>query len=126
MSAFPTPMSRRSRSRTVSRTRRCCSSATFSRPDGRQAAVQCDIEPTDTVAIWGAGPVGQMTIRSAILLGAKQVVAIDRLPERLSMARAGGAITINFEEESVIERLNDLTGGKGPETCIDAGCLQGA
>jgi threonine dehydrogenase-like Zn-dependent dehydrogenase len=75
--------------------------------------VQCDIEPTDTVAIWGAGPVGQMTIRSAILLGAKQVIAIDRLPERLSMARAGGAITINFEEESVVERLNDLTDGKG-------------
>src|SRR5438552_18078970 len=89
-------------------------------PTGWQAAVQCDIEPTDTVAIWGAGPVGQMTIRSAILLGAKQVIAIDRLPERLSMARAGGAITINFEEESVIERLNELTGGKGPEKCIDA------
>ena len=89
-------------------------------PTGWQAAVQCDIEPTDTVAIWGCGPVGQMTIRSAVLLGAKQVVAIDRLPERLSMARAGGAITINFEEESVIERLNELTGGKGPEKCIDA------
>src|SRR6201997_3089192 len=89
-------------------------------PTGWQAAVQCDIEPTDTVAIWGAGPVGQMTIRSAILLGAKQVIAIDRLPERLSMAKAGGAITINFEEESVIERLNELTGGKGPEKCIDA------
>ena len=89
-------------------------------PTGWQGAVQCDIQPTDTVAIWGCGPVGQMTIRSAILLGAKQVIAIDRLPERLSMARAGGAITINFEEESVIERLNELTGGKGPEKCIDA------
>jgi threonine dehydrogenase-like Zn-dependent dehydrogenase len=89
-------------------------------PTGWQAAVQCDIEPTDTVAIWGAGPVGQMTIRSAVLLGAKQVISIDCLPERLSMARAGGAITINFEEESVVERLNDLTGGKGPEKCIDA------
>jgi threonine dehydrogenase-like Zn-dependent dehydrogenase len=89
-------------------------------PTGWQAAVQCDIQPTDTVAIWGCGPVGQMTIRSAVLLGAKQVIAIDRLPERLSMAKAGGAITINFEEESVIERLNDLTGGKGPEKCIDA------
>jgi threonine dehydrogenase-like Zn-dependent dehydrogenase len=82
--------------------------------------VQCDIQPTDTVAIWGCGPVGQMAIRSAVLLGAKQVVAIDHLPERLSMAEAGGAITINFDEESVIERLNDLTGGKGPEKCIDA------
>lgn len=89
-------------------------------PTGWQAAVQCDVQPTDTVAIWGCGPVGQMTLRSAVLLGAKQVIAIDRLPERLSMAKAGGAITINFEEESVVERLNELTGGKGPEKCIDA------
>jgi threonine dehydrogenase-like Zn-dependent dehydrogenase len=88
-------------------------------PTGWQAAVQCEIEPHDTVAIWGAGPVGQMAVRSAILLGAKQVVCIDRLPERLSMAAAGGAITINFAEESVVERLNELTGGKGPEKCID-------
>ncbi len=89
-------------------------------PTGWQAAVQCDIQPTDTVAIWGCGPVGQMAIRSAILLGAKQVVAIDHLPERLEMAQAGGAITINFDEESVVERLNELTGGEGPEKCIDA------
>ncbi|TWA77595.1 threonine dehydrogenase-like Zn-dependent dehydrogenase [Azospirillum brasilense] len=89
-------------------------------PTGWQAAAQCDIQPTDTLAIWGCGPVGQMTIRSAVLLGAKQVIAIDRVPERLSMAKAGGAITINFEEESVVERLNELTGGKGPEKCIDA------
>ncbi|TJU70457.1 MAG: glutathione-dependent formaldehyde dehydrogenase, partial [Mesorhizobium sp.] len=89
-------------------------------PTGWQAAVQCEIEPSDTVAIWGCGPVGQMAIRSAILLGAKQVVAIDCLPERLSMAGAGGAITINFLEESVVERLNELTGGKGPDKCIDA------
>ncbi len=88
-------------------------------PTGWQAAVQCDIQPTDTVAIWGCGPVGQMAIRSAILLGAKQVIAIDRLPERLSMAQAGGAITINFDEESVVERLDELTDGKGPEKCID-------
>jgi threonine dehydrogenase-like Zn-dependent dehydrogenase len=88
-------------------------------PTGWQAVVQCDIEPTDTVAIWGCGPVGQMAIRSAILLGAKQVIAIDRLPERLGMAEAGGAITINFEDESVVERLNELTQGKGPEKCID-------
>jgi len=89
-------------------------------PTGWQAAVQCDIQPTDTVAIWGCGPVGQMTIRSAILLGAKQVIAIDRIPERLAMAEAGGAITINIDEDSVIERLNELTNGKGPEKCIDA------
>ncbi|MEE7478898.1 zinc-dependent alcohol dehydrogenase [Methylobacterium hispanicum] len=88
-------------------------------PTGWQAAVQADIQPTDTVAIWGCGPVGQMTIRSAVLLGAEQVVAIDHLPERLEMAEAGGAITINFEEENVVERLNELTGGEGPEKCID-------
>lgn len=89
-------------------------------PTGWQAAVQCDIQPTDTVAVWGCGAVGQMAIRSAILLGAKQVIAIDRLPERLSMAEAAGAITIDFSRESVIERLNDLTHGQGPEKCIDA------
>ncbi|UWU89933.1 zinc-dependent alcohol dehydrogenase [Bradyrhizobium sp. CB1015] len=88
-------------------------------PTGWQAAVQCDIEPTDTVAIWGCGPVGQMAIRSAILLDANQVIAIDCLPERLSMAEAGGATTINFETESVVERLQELTDGKGPEKCID-------
>ncbi|MFC5068022.1 zinc-dependent alcohol dehydrogenase [Flaviflagellibacter deserti] len=89
-------------------------------PTGWQAAVQCDIQPRDTVAIWGCGPVGQMAIRSAILLGAEQVVAIDCLPERLSMAEAAGATTIDFLNESVIERLNEITGGKGPEKCIDA------
>jgi threonine dehydrogenase-like Zn-dependent dehydrogenase len=88
-------------------------------PTGWQAAVQADIQPTDTVAIWGCGPVGQMTIRSAVLLGAEQVIAIDHIPERLEMAEAGGAITINFETESVVERLNELTGGEGPEKCID-------
>jgi threonine dehydrogenase-like Zn-dependent dehydrogenase len=88
-------------------------------PTGWQAAVQCDIQPEDTVVVWGAGPVGQFAIRSAVLLGAKQVVCIDELPERLAMAEAGGAITINFREESVIERLNQLTNGKGPEKCID-------
>jgi threonine dehydrogenase-like Zn-dependent dehydrogenase len=72
------------------------------------------------VAIWGCGPVGQFCIRSAVLLGAKQVIAIDNVPERLAMAEAGGATTVNFEEESVVERLNDLTSGKGPEKCIDA------
>jgi threonine dehydrogenase-like Zn-dependent dehydrogenase len=89
-------------------------------PTGWQAAVQCDIQPYDTVAIWGAGPVGQFAIRSAVLLGAKQVICIDHLPERLSMARAGGATTIDFEQESVLERLKELTRGKGPEKCIDA------
>lgn len=89
-------------------------------PTGWQAAVACDIQPTDTVAVWGAGPVGQFCIRSAVLLGAKQVVCIDRVPERLAMAKAGGALTINFDEESVLERLAELTQGRGPEKCIDA------
>ena len=89
-------------------------------PTGWQAAVQCDIQPTDTVAIWGAGPVGQFALRSAILLGAEQVVVIDRLDERLQMAEAAGAITINFQDESVIERLSELTRGRGPDKCIDA------
>jgi threonine dehydrogenase-like Zn-dependent dehydrogenase len=89
-------------------------------PTGWQAVMQCDIQPTDTVAIWGAGPVGQFCIRSAMLLGARQVIAIDDVPERLRMAEAGGAIIINFAKESVTERLNELTGGKGPEKCIDA------
>ncbi|MBT3069992.1 glutathione-dependent formaldehyde dehydrogenase [Rhodomicrobium sp. Az07] len=90
-------------------------------PTGWQAAVQCDIQPTDTVAVWGAGPVGQFCIRSAVLLGAKKIVAIDRLDDRLSMAKAGGADEIiNFEKEDVFERLKDLTDGNGPEKCIDA------
>ena len=89
-------------------------------PTGWQAVVQCDIQPTDTVAIWGAGPVGQFAIRSAVMLGAKQVIAIDHVAERLAMAAAGGAITINYDDEKVVERLNELTGGKGPEKCIDA------
>ncbi len=89
-------------------------------PTGWQAAAQCDIQPTDTVAVWGAGPVGQFAIRSALMMGAEQVICIDHVPERLSMARAGGAITINFDEESVLERLKELTRGKGPEKCIDS------
>jgi threonine dehydrogenase-like Zn-dependent dehydrogenase len=89
-------------------------------PTGWQAASQCDIEPTDTVAIWGCGPVGQFAIRAALLLGAQQVIAIDNVPERLSMARAAGAETIDFAEESVLDRLRELTHGRGPEKCIDA------
>jgi threonine dehydrogenase-like Zn-dependent dehydrogenase len=89
-------------------------------PTGWQAAAQAEIQRTDTVAVWGCGPVGQFTIRSAIMQGAKEVIAIDRVPERLTMAEAAGATTINFDSESVIERLNDLTNGKGPEKCIDA------
>jgi threonine dehydrogenase-like Zn-dependent dehydrogenase len=93
-------------------------------PTGWQAVVQCDLQPTDSVAVWGCGPVGQMAIRSAVLLGAREVIAIDRLPERLSMAAAGGATCIDFMRESVIERLNDLTHGKGPDKCIDCTGLE--
>jgi len=93
-------------------------------PTGWQAVVQCDLQPTDMVAIWGCGPVGQMAIRSAVLLGAREIIAIDRLPERLSMAAAGGATCIDFMCESVIERLNELTHGKGPDKCIDCTGLE--
>ncbi len=89
-------------------------------PTGWQAAVNCEIEPEDTVAIWGCGPVGQMCIRSAQLLGAKRVIAIDRVPERLAMAEAAGAITINLDHENVLTRLNELTDKRGPEKCIDS------
>jgi threonine dehydrogenase-like Zn-dependent dehydrogenase len=89
-------------------------------PTGWQAARQCEIEPTDTVAVWGAGPVGQFAVRSALLQGANQVIVIDHVPERLRLAESAGAIPINFDDESVLERLQDLTKGKGPEKCIDA------
>jgi threonine dehydrogenase-like Zn-dependent dehydrogenase len=89
-------------------------------PTGWMAAVNCEIEPTDTVAIWGCGPVAQFTIKSAFMLGARRVIAIDHVPERLAMARASGAETIDFLAENVLERLKDMTAGKGPEKCIDA------
>jgi len=92
-------------------------------PTGYMAAEQCNIQPDDTVAVWGCGPVGQFTIRSAMLLGAGQVVAIDdesAVPERLKMARDAGALTIDMRTENVYERLYDLTGGIGPDICIDA------
>ena len=91
-------------------------------PTGYMGAEMCDIKPGDIVAVWGAGPVGQFAIVSAFLLGAEQVIAIDRFPYRLQMARDGAKAThtINYEEESVMERLRELTGGRGPDACIDA------
>jgi threonine dehydrogenase-like Zn-dependent dehydrogenase len=89
-------------------------------PTGWQAAVQCDIQPTDVVAIWGCGPVAQFAIRAAILLGAERVIAIDDVPERLAMAREGGAETIDRSKRNVLETLNEMTRGKGPDKCIDA------
>jgi threonine dehydrogenase-like Zn-dependent dehydrogenase len=89
-------------------------------PTGYMAAINCDIKPGDTVAIWGAGPVGQFAIRSAYMLGAGRVIAIDRVPERLEMARAGKAETIDIRNEEVFDRLMDMTGGRGPDSCMDA------
>jgi threonine dehydrogenase-like Zn-dependent dehydrogenase len=87
---------------------------------GWQAAVNCDIQPTDWVGVWGAGPVGQFCIKSAFLLGAEKVFVVDQVPERLALAAQSGAIPINFAEESVLDRINELTAGKGPDKCIDA------
>jgi threonine dehydrogenase-like Zn-dependent dehydrogenase len=91
-------------------------------PTGYMGAEMCDIQRGDVIAVWGAGPVGQFAIASAYLLGAERVIAIDRFPYRLQMAKdkAGAAETINYEEENVLERLKELTGGRGPDKCIDA------
>lgn len=90
-------------------------------PTGYMAAENCDIKPGDTVAIWGAGPVGQMAIRSAFLLGAERVIVIDHYESRLKMAEEAGAETINFDESSsILEELKFRTGGVGPDSCIDA------
>ena len=90
-------------------------------PTGYMAAEQCGIQRGDTVAVWGCGPVGQFTIASAFMLGAERVIAIDRFPERLRMAAAQhGAECINYEQSEVYEALMDLTGGRGPDHCIDA------
>ena len=90
-------------------------------PTGWMAAINAEIEPGDTVAVWGCGPVGQMTIQSCWMQGAGRVIAIDRVPERLAMARtAGRAETIDFEETGVYDALMEMTGGRGPDRCIDA------
>lgn len=91
-------------------------------PTGYQAAENCAIQPGDTVAIWGCGPVGQFAIKSAYLLGAERVIAIDRIPERLLMAETHGkAVVINYTSvDNVVEALKELTGGRGPDACIDA------
>jgi threonine dehydrogenase-like Zn-dependent dehydrogenase len=92
-------------------------------PTGWMAAENCGIEAGDTVAVWGCGPVGQFAIRSALMLGAGRVIAIDRVPERLAMARMGGAETIDFGSEEVPDALDRMTDRRGPDRCIDAvGC----
>ena len=90
-------------------------------PTGYMGADLCNIQPGDTVAVWGAGPVGLFTMRSAYMLGAERVFAIDRIPERLQMAKDfGRAEVINYEEVDPGEVLKELTGGRGPDACIDA------
>lgn len=89
-------------------------------PTGYMGAENCDIRPGDTVAVWGCGPVGQFAIRSAFLLGAERVIAIDRFAYRLRMAGQGGAETIDYEETDVLDALKEMTGGRGPDACIDA------
>ena len=92
-------------------------------PTGWMAAENCEIKGGEVVAVWGCGPVGQFAIRSALLLGAAKVIAIDdgtRVPERLRMAADAGAVTIDMRDEYVYDKLLELTGGRGPDACIDA------
>jgi threonine dehydrogenase-like Zn-dependent dehydrogenase len=90
-------------------------------PTGYQAAENCNIQPGDIVAVWGCGPVGQFTIKSAYMLGAERVIAIDRVPERIRLAQEqGGAEVINYEQTDVIEALREMTGGRGPDACVDS------
>jgi threonine dehydrogenase-like Zn-dependent dehydrogenase len=95
-------------------------------PTGYMAAEACNIQPGDIIAVWGCGPVGQFAIKSAYLLGAEKVIAIDRFPYRLRMARErGGAETINYEETDIFDALREMTGGRGPDSCIDAVGMEG-
>src|SRR6266545_4619744 len=90
-------------------------------PTGYMAAENCNIQPGDTIAVWGCGPVGQFAIKSAYLLGAERVIAIDDVPGRLRMAAEDGkAETLNFDDEEIFDKLSDMTGGIGPDSCIDA------
>jgi threonine dehydrogenase-like Zn-dependent dehydrogenase len=91
-------------------------------PTGYMGAEMCGIQPGDVIAVWGAGPVGLFAIASAYLLGAERVIAIDRFPYRLQLARerAGAAATINYEEVDVQDALREMTAGRGPDACIDA------
>lgn len=89
-------------------------------PTGWMAAENCEIEAGQVVAVWGCGPVGQFAIRSAQLLGAERVIAIDRFAPRLALARRHGAEVLDYEQVNVLDALRDLTGGRGPDACIDA------
>jgi threonine dehydrogenase-like Zn-dependent dehydrogenase len=91
-------------------------------PTGYMAAENCNIRPGDTIAVWGCGPVGQFVIQSAWLLGAGRVIAIDRVPERLLLAQTWGrAEVIDYEQvDSIVDTLREMTGGRGPDSCVDA------
>ena len=89
-------------------------------PTGYMAADFCNLKGGETVAIWGCGPVGQLAIRSAFLLGAERVIAIDTVPERLSLAERSGAVTLDFKKEDINDRVQELTHGRGADACIDA------
>jgi threonine dehydrogenase-like Zn-dependent dehydrogenase len=89
-------------------------------PTGYMAAEFCDLKGGETVAVWGCGPVGQFAIKSAFLLGAERVIAIDTVPERLELAEASGALTLDFLKEDTYDRIQELTQGRGADACIDA------
>jgi threonine dehydrogenase-like Zn-dependent dehydrogenase len=89
-------------------------------PTGYMAAENCNIKPGDVIAVWGCGPVGQFAIRSALMLGAARVIAIDNVPSRLELAAKGGAETLNYDSGDVVEQLKQRTAGRGPDACIDA------
>jgi threonine dehydrogenase-like Zn-dependent dehydrogenase len=89
-------------------------------PTGYMAAENCNIKGGDVVAVWGCGPVGQFAIRSALMLGASRVIAIDNIPSRLELARKGNAETLNYDDGDIVEKLKQMTAGRGPDSCIDA------
>lgn len=89
-------------------------------PTGYMAAENCEIKPGDTIAVWGCGPVGLFAIKSALMLGADRVIAIDRFEARLRLAQQAGAEVINYETQNVLDIINETTGGRGPDACIDA------
>ena len=89
-------------------------------PTAYMAAENCNIQPGDTVAIWGAGPVGLLAIRSAFMLGAERVISIDRIPARLAKAKAANAEVLNYEQDEILPKLKDMTAGRGPDSVLDA------
>ena len=89
-------------------------------PTGFMAADFCNLKGGETVAVWGCGPVGQFAIKSAFLLGAERVIAIDTVSERLALAQTSGAVTLDFKKEDLYDRIQEMTNGRGADACIDA------